>query len=257
VRVPGHKQLEAGKTIAYLSSNRLTGEGDDDIYELRMKPVLQQLEITVKDKENKKLIPSAHIITGPEVREYYTDSAGLLRTELSGRSHKNEGNLLIDVSHEGYYVNHLEIPDLSITQNDTTVYLEVLLSPIPAKEKEIVLEGILYDLDNYALREESKKVLDSLIIILKQNPGVAVEIASHTDSRADSAYNYILSQKRAQSCVDYLIGKGISKDRLTAVGYGESRPVNNCVDGVPCTEEQHQQNRRTSFRIISTSYRGK
>jgi peptidoglycan-associated lipoprotein len=258
VFTPGYAQFEAGKSIAYLASNRVTGEGDDDIYELRVKSALHQLQLTVKDKETGKVLPGTRILTGPVNREFTADSAGQLKTELKNR----EGNrttvkTTVDASHEGYYLAHYEIADVSGTLNDTTIYLEVLLSPIPAMEKEIVLEGILYDLDKFALREESKKVLDSLIIILKQNPGVAVEIASHTDSRSDSAYNFTLSQKRAQTCVDYLIGRGISKDRLAAVGYGESRPVNNCTDGVPCTEEQHQQNRRTSFRIISTNYRGK
>ena len=87
------------------------------------------------------------------------------------------------------------------------------------------------------------------------NPNITIEIASHTDSRSDAKYNLTLSQKRAQSCVDYLLSKGIEKKRLTAVGYGEERLVNDCIDGIECTEVQHQQNRRTTFRVLTTDYK--
>jgi outer membrane protein OmpA-like peptidoglycan-associated protein len=99
--------------------------------------------------------------------------------------------------------------------------------------------------------------LDSLVLILNNNPTITIELASHTDSRSDENYNLKLSQKRAQSCVDYLLKKGITKARLTAVGYGESKLINDCADGVDCSEEQHQENRRTTFRVLSTDYKGK
>ncbi len=89
---------------------------------------------------------------------------------------------------------------------------------------------------------------------MQLNPAITIEIASHTDSRADAKYNLSLSQKRAQACVDYLVQKGIDKKRMTAVGYGETRLVNDCIDGVDCTEEQHQQNRRTTFRVLTTDF---
>jgi outer membrane protein OmpA-like peptidoglycan-associated protein len=143
------------------------------------------------------------------------------------------------------------------TQKDSTVEINFYLDPIPAEDYEFTLKGIFYDLDKYDLRIESKKILDSLIIILTDNANITIEIGSHTDSRATSEYNLKLSQKRAQSCVDYLVQHGIAKDRLVPVGYGETKLVNDCADGVDCTEELHQENRRTTFRVLSTEYKKK
>jgi outer membrane protein OmpA-like peptidoglycan-associated protein len=84
---------------------------------------------------------------------------------------------------------------------------------------------------------------------LVSNPTIKIELGSHTDSRESLKYNQLLSERRAQAAVDYLIEKGIDKDRLTAKGYGKTRLVNECTDGVQCPEEMHQQNRRTEFRI--------
>jgi len=115
--------------------------------------------------------------------------------------------------------------------------------------KEIVLKNIYYDYDKWTLRDESIPTLNELYLILKNNPGYKIKIGSHTDCRGEEEYNQILSQKRAASVVDYLIGKGISKDRLESVGYGKTNLIEkcNCED---CTEQQHQKNRRTTFEIL-------
>ena len=86
--------------------------------------------------------------------------------------------------------------------------------------------------------------------MLEKNPNIKIELASHTDCRGKDAYNETLSQKRAESVVKYLIGKGIDANRLTAKGYGETMPIEKC-DCETCTEEQHQKNRRTTFKIVS------
>ena len=126
---------------------------------------------------------------------------------------------------------------------------------MPAREVDFTLNGILYDLDKFDLRTESKNVLDSVSILLKSNPTLVIEIGSHTDSRAPSEYNFTLSKKRAQVCVDYLLLKGIAKDRLVAIGYGETKLLNDCSDGLDCQEEEHQKNRRTTFRVLRTDYK--
>jgi len=82
-----------------------------------------------------------------------------------------------------------------------------------------------------------------------------VELGSHTDSRGSKQYNQELSQKRADAVVEYLVNKGIDPERLIAKGYGESQPVNHCVDGVECTEEEYQRNRRTTFKILSEEFK--
>jgi outer membrane protein OmpA-like peptidoglycan-associated protein len=112
------------------------------------------------------------------------------------------------------------------------------------------VENIYYDLNKWDIREDAKPSLDELVRLLKQNP-ISVELGSHTDCRASTAYNNTLSQKRAESAVKYLVSKGISPDRLTAKGYGETKLKNKCADGVPCSEAEHQANRRTEFKVTS------
>lgn len=116
--------------------------------------------------------------------------------------------------------------------------------------KAITLKNIHYDLDKYFIREDAKPELNKLAQFMKDNPEVKVELASHTDSRASDSYNMTLSQNRANAAVEYLVAQGISRDRLIPVGYGERKLLNKCKDGVPCSEEEHQLNRRTEMKII-------
>ncbi len=114
----------------------------------------------------------------------------------------------------------------------------------------IKLDKVYYDYNKASFRPDAKPELDRLVDLLNTYPSMQIELGSHTDSRGQAAYNQDLSSRRASSVVSYLIGKGISSSRLKAVGYGESAPTNGCVDGVPCSEAQHQQNRRTEIKII-------
>jgi outer membrane protein OmpA-like peptidoglycan-associated protein len=117
--------------------------------------------------------------------------------------------------------------------------------------EEIRLSDIMYDYDKSSLRPESVMALDSLINFLNKSPNVSIAIHSHTDSRGSDSYNLALSQRRAQSVVDYLISKGISSQRLIAQGHGESRLINRCKDKAECDEAEHQLNRRTAFSITA------
>ncbi len=137
----------------------------------------------------------------------------------------------------------------SIVFNDT-FYFEKL-APITTT-KEIEISNIYYDYDKASLRPESFPPLDTLYTLFKEYPDLTIEIGSHTDSRGSDVYNQKLSQARAQSVVDYLVQKGLAKDKLIAKGYGETRILNECKNGVKCAEEQHQRNRRTTFKIISS-----
>lgn len=113
---------------------------------------------------------------------------------------------------------------------------------------------IYYDLGSAKLRQSSKKIIDRKIYnLMIKKPNISIEIASHTDSRGNAASNQDLSQRRAQSVVDYLVARGIKRSRLIAKGYGESRLINGCADGVKCSEAKHQQNRRTEFRVIGVN----
>lgn len=115
---------------------------------------------------------------------------------------------------------------------------------------EIPLEAVYFDLDKHNIRPDAAAILDQFTKFLMNNPKVEVELTSHTDSRGNDDYNQKLSQRRAESTVEYLVQKGVSRARLRAKGYGETQPVNRCSDGVPCTEAEHQQNRRTAFRVL-------
>ncbi len=115
--------------------------------------------------------------------------------------------------------------------------------------KPIVLENIYYDFDKWDIRPDAAVELDKLAKLLKDNPNIDIEMGSHTDARGTNKYNQILSERRAYAAVQYLISRGIDPARLTYQGYGENVPVNKCVDDVPCSEEMHQENRRTEFKV--------
>ncbi|MEL6392142.1 MAG: OmpA family protein [Bacteroidota bacterium] len=111
---------------------------------------------------------------------------------------------------------------------------------------------INYELGSARLTPDSRQIIDdNLLQLLRERPNIRIEIAAHTDSRGSAASNQNLSERRAQSVVDYLIGKGINRSRLVARGYGESRLKNRCADGVSCTEAEHSVNRRTEFRVMN------
>jgi len=125
-------------------------------------------------------------------------------------------------------------------------------SPKPvALQKGVVLTTIYYDLDKSNIRPDAVLEMDKLVDLLKQHHTLKIELSSYTDSRASDQYNLALSQRRSASALAYLVSRGISADRLIAKYYGETHLVNQCADGVQCTEEEHQLNRRTEFKVIS------
>lgn len=129
---------------------------------------------------------------------------------------------------------------------DTTYRVTIKLDSLELN-KTFVLENIYYDLDKYNIRSDAAVELDKLVQILKDNKTVKIELASHTDARATDSYNMTLSQRRAESAVNYLVSKGIDADRLIAKGYGERQLIIQNAK----TEEEHQRNRRTEFTILS------
>ncbi|MCB4809345.1 OmpA family protein [Tamlana sp. 62-3] len=110
---------------------------------------------------------------------------------------------------------------------------------------------IFYELGSARITPASKKIIDDTLLPLLNSKPVNIELMSHTDSRGNDDFNMSLSQQRANSVVNYLVSKGISRSRLTAKGYGETRLVNRCSNGVDCSESDHQKNRRTEFRVLN------
>ena len=128
---------------------------------------------------------------------------------------------------------------------------EVVLELEEAKpDVPIVLQNIYYDYNKWNIRKDAEPELNNLYKFMSDNDKLRIELSSHTDSRGTHDYNYGLSRKRAESVVNYLIGKGIAADRFQFIGHGETKLINECKDGVQCSEEKHQQNRRTEFKLI-------
>lgn len=135
-----------------------------------------------------------------------------------------------------------------------TLYVTLKLGVCDLVKDDVwVLKNILYDFDKSDIRADAALILDNVVSVMQANPSLRIELSSHTDSRGNDNYNMKLSQRRADAAVNYLMSKGISKSRLVAKGYGESRLVNGCANGVNCSDEQHQENRRTEIKILDYS----
>ena len=134
--------------------------------------------------------------------------------------------------------------DKYIMASDTNEVMSI------ANDDLLLIEPIYYDFDRFNLRNVSENQLDRVALFLTKYPEVQLELASHTDSRGDRAYNLILSSNRAKEALEYLKDLGIDPSRLKPMGYGENQLVNDCQDGDPCSDQQHQLNRRTEFIIV-------
>ena len=127
---------------------------------------------------------------------------------------------------------------------------DVLLEPVEL-DKIFEIKNIYYDYNAWNIRPDAAEQLNKVITLLKDNPGIIMELGSHTDARGSEIFNQTLSQNRADAAVNYILQSGlISEEKILAKGYGESMPVNHCIDNVPCTESEHQDNRRTELRIL-------
>jgi len=233
--------------IAYLSSNRNNGLGNDDIYSIDQKMIIAfKLEGTVFDKKTNQPIPNA-LVTLAKV------NGGTVKTEAD-----EDGNYQFNLAAETEYnVIGEKTNYRSDSENLATIGLktsEVLkqdlhLEPVEIN-KAIRLENIYYDFDKWNIRPDAAVELDKLVKIMLDNPTIWIELGSHTDSRGKDAYNLSLSQKRAESAVQYIISRGVNKNRITAKGYGETQLLNKCANNVQCSDAEHQLNRRTEFKIV-------
>jgi outer membrane protein OmpA-like peptidoglycan-associated protein len=241
----------------FFSSTRPEGKGSDDIYAFR-NLVIKEKEVSasenkllakgfVKELGTRNPIEESTVFlfnsTSDDVLVLKTDDAGKFEAEVDYNV-----PYVVKAMKNGfiYDCTSFRTPsDQDIKEFD--VPRDLLLARLEVNQV-FQVENIYYDLDESYIRDDAKPALDNLVQILKQYP-IMAELSSHTDSRASYAYNMELSQRRAESAVRYIILQGIDPVRLTAKGYGETRLVNECSDGVECTEEQHQANRRTEFKI--------
>ena len=167
--------------------------------------------------------------------------------EFSFKLNRNE-QYSIYGNKKKYFTRMVAVSTVGLKESKT---FEVVLELEEVKEKTtIVLNNIYYDFDKWFIRKDAVGDLDNLLRFMKDNPGTKIEMSSHTDSRGSNSYNLDLSDKRAKSAMDYLIERGVGRDRMQFKGYGETKLVNECKDGVKCTEEKHQANRRTEFTVL-------
>jgi len=261
------KDVERG----FYSSSR-KGRGNDEIYSFYLPPLKFNLTGVVRDEKTDKVLSEASVRSigsdGITV-EAKTNTEGAFRFML-----KPNTDYVFIASRSGY-LNGKERETTKGLEKSNDFRTVIYLSPV---DQVIELPNIYYDFGKWDLRPESMVALDKLIETLNDNPNITIELMSHTDSRGSTQDNELLSQRRAQSVVDYLISKSIASERLQAKGYGESVPkvvdekigTENkfLVAGQVLTEEfintlpvanneqetAHQINRRTEFRVISTDY---
>jgi peptidoglycan-associated lipoprotein len=247
--------IDTDKEHGFFSSDRARA-GDDDIYEFSMTPLVIILKGTVTDCDSKlplenSLVVITNDLDSTKIR-LMTDARGYYETPLRpGVKYE-----VFASKREDYYYDSK--PKFVSTEgiDQSTEFVKDFC--LENQCDDVFVLPIYYDLDKAFLRQESKEVLDGLIATLKRYPKMSVELGSHTDCRATYAYNIDLSQRRADSAVAYIIANGINPFRLEARGYGESQLTNECACEdrkiTPCSEEQHQANRRTTVKVVNCKY---
>ena len=220
-------------------------ESDTTFKKLTLQSKYITVNATVLDQKSKKPIPFSKVVikddkTGEE-KTFTADNKGNFTTEL-----ERNKTFTTHSTHQGYFDGNSKINTVS---KEPSMKKDIDLKYI-AKGSTIAIENVFYDFGKATLRQESKVELDKLAEFLKENPKLKVELSSHTDSRGGDARNLVLSQQRAQSCVDYLISVGVNKNNIVAKGYGETKLINRCKNGVTCSEEEHQKNRRTEIKVL-------
>ena len=207
------------------------------------------LTIEVIDPEQGLIIPLAivDISEGKYNESELEEENGVIRMKLN-----NETDYTFDVTAEGFFPNTVKYTSVGLVPGEYSLTIEMEKL---STGKQFTLDDLFYDLNKSNIRPDAALVLDDLAQILLENQEVRIEIGSHTDSRATAEYNLNLSQRRSESVVAYLIGKGVAKDRLVAKGFGESQLINHCADGIDCPDEEHQANRRTVIEILNKDIR--
>jgi len=269
------RRTNTGELTGYFTSSRKESSMDD-IYAFKSRiiadPVKEKEEVVEVNKELKLYLaittsentfmvendPLSGIVGKASLADVRLtiETAQGSKTVSSGekgfaiRDIKPEDIIDIKASKEGYLTEVTSFKPTRIPESGEKTYTVSLLLEKIYTDREIILENIYYDLDKYFIREDAKPSLDELGDILGNNPAIKIQLFSHTDCQGADDYNINLSQNRAQAAVDYLVTLGIAKDRMVATGLGETRPAINCYCET-CSESEHQENRRTTFKILS------
>lgn len=242
--------IYADNKTGFLSSNR---EGSDKIYEFILQASKVNIGGKIVSKVDGKPIAKAKIEITDKARNttdtIYAAEDGTYSYVLAPNT-----DFDITVSKEGYFSQSEDVSTVNQVGDITKDFsLEELVEGKPVVIDEANDKGerpIFYDYDKSEIRPDAFEPLNKLAKRLKDNPKITIELSSHTDCRGTDTYNQDLSFRRAKSAKNYLVSKGVKASRIKTKGYGESKPVNKCVDGVPCNDEEYQANRRTEFKVI-------
>lgn len=243
----------------YFSSNRAGGKGDDDIYSFIISLCKENIAGVVTELTSKEPIEGATVklvdSSGKILADYVTKADG----KYSFTAVSCETDFTVVGTKGDYRQDKKEAVTLDIDKKtiEANLQLESLIkAPVVATPEalpQIVIRPIYFDFDKYNIREDARYELEHIVDVMRNNPAMVIKIESHTDSRATRGYNRVLSDNRAKSTRNYLISRGITRDRIeSAIGYGEDRLLNHCNDAnsSKCSEEEHQLNRRSYFYIV-------
>ncbi len=251
--------FDSDTKIGFLTSNRPGGKGRDDIYSFYEDRPLQfscEKNITgiVKDAKTKVVIADAKIVLSDKVMK-----------EMGTYQSKKDGTFTfekINCDNTHYYLRgekeKYETAEINITVGKDEVVYELLLKSreVPIKKgmdlaKVFEIKEIKFDYNKADIRPDAAVELTKIVEVMREYPKMKIDIRSHTDSRGADSYNLKLSDRRAKATLEWIVKQGIDRKRLKAKGYGETRLVNRCSNGVPCTDEEHQENRRSEFIVIA------
>ena len=243
--------IDTETNTGYFSSNREGGQGGDDIYAFGKLKCEQIVKGLIRDELTNELLSKATVslinIDGKILERYQTKEDGYYEFKIDC-----EKTYTILAEKPIYRPDKIEFESTAINQEETEIDLS--LKPLII-DNEIVINPIFFDFDKSNIRPDAAYELENIVAVMREHPKMVIKIESHTDSRGNDNYNMKLSDRRAKSTRDYLFSRGIAKDRIqSAIGYGESQILNRCKNGVKCTDEEHEENRRSKF-IITNNYK--
>ncbi|CAM1333091.1 OmpA family protein [Tenacibaculum aestuariivivum] len=232
----------------YFSSNRPKGKGSDDIYSFESYKCKQYIKGNTFDIKTDKLLTYTLV-------ELINEKGKVINNSITGidafYSFEVDCNnkYAIRGSKKDYKEDFKSVITTNITNKE--IVENLYLTPLII-DKEIVISPIFFDFDKSNIRPDAAFELEYVVKVLKNHPKMIIKIESHTDSRGDDTYNEVLSDQRAKSTRNYILSRNIEPSRIeSAIGFGEKQLVNKCVNNAICTEEEHQQNRRSKFIIIN------
>lgn len=231
----------------YFSSNRPDGKGSDDIYGFNITTCKQTISGVVKNNKTLEVLPEATVQlideSGKIIEEITSDKDGAYSFEVDC-----DKNYKVLAFKPDYKDDWKELETDNENEKDNTADLNLV--PL-INDNEIVINPIFFDFDKWNIRPDAAYELENIVSVMRAHPDMVIKIESHTDSRGSDKYNMKLSDRRAKSTRDYLYTRNIAKERIeSAIGYGETQLLNKCSNGVKCTKEEHQLNRRSKFIIL-------